>query len=557
MPGLSEADRVAQAHPTVRDMIAKLNTAVTAARDHPQRARLTGTLMKVLTSSDVARALTTGADHEIRHDPDVRQALQGTREVLDHMRDVLQSYKDGLPPKAREQLEATFQDADKYLSSFSQDSSPAFRVTMLSLNRAINSAIFVGVPAAENQKKTLAIFNAAASKSVLRTIGVARRPTTHGPQMLDHFLQRDVVNAQQSVLFGLGLIPKLMKSGPAKERLHAFTHGMGYLSSVAIGSVITAGLAFHGREIKGLLNKLVHGEWQPNLKGGKDGTFGEVAVQRALELGKALVAGDVRGAWDTVATQRWHREFNPVDMPPNTRQAMEHLLDVSGLASQGVRHLRSEMEEKIGELSDSSNWTIGNVEHSFDSIHEAIATLLGESAPVQRTNKDLPSKVLLVALSAAVLAAPMYFLKDNPIGFVDTIANGTLVLMIMAMIAGSSSKNAREAEDAFGAYCGFSLALTPIWAGNLALGDPMEKSWAGMGVGSVVLALVGNLLTAPIGKAASAAVGWAMKTFGTAEAGPSPDTELHDGREPRIRELPADYDESAAMGRRARGSAEP
>jgi hypothetical protein len=44
-----------------------------------------------------------------------------------------------------------------------------------------------------------------------------------------------------------------------------------------------------------------------------------------------------------------------------------------------------------------------------------------------------------------------------------------------------------------------------------------------MGVGSVVLALVGNLLTAPIGKAASAAVGWAMKTFGTAEAAPSID----------------------------------
>jgi hypothetical protein len=348
-----------------------------------------------------------------------------------------------------------------------------------------------------------------------------------------------------------------MKSGHAKERLHAFTHGTGYLSTVAVGSVITAGLAFHGREIKGLLNKLVHGEWQPNLKGSKDGTFGEVAVQRALEFGKALATGDMRGAWNTLATQRWHRELNPVDMPPNTRQAMEHLLDVSGLASQGVKHLRSEMEAKIGQLSDSSNWTIGNVEHSFDSVHEAIATLLGESAPVQRTNKDLPSKVLLVALAAAALAAPMYFLKDNPIGFVDTIANGTLVLMIMAMIAGSSSKNAREAEDAFGSFCGFSLALTPIWAANLALGDKMEKSWAGMGVGSAVLALVGNLLTAPVGKAASVAVGWAMTKLGTAEEGPSPDTELHDNREPRIRELPADYDPSAVTGRHARGSAEP
>ena len=395
-------------------MVAKLNTAVTTARTHPQRARVTNTLMKLFSSTDAVRALTTGADHEIRHDPDVRQALQGTREILDHMQGVLQFYKNGLPAKAREQMEATFKEADRHLKSFSQDSTSTFRVSMLALTRLVNNTVFIGVPAVENQKKTLALYNASASKSTIRAIGLARRPTTHGPQILDHFLQRDLINTQQSILFGLGLIPKLMKTGRAKQQLHAFTHGAGYFSAVAAGSVITAGLAYHGREIKGLLNKLVHGEWQPDLKGAKDGTFGEVAVQRARELGQSLAAGDVHGAWDTVATQRWHREFNNLDMPANTRQALKHLLDVSGLASQGIGHLRSEMEGKIGQLSDSSNWTIGNVEHSFDSIHDAIATVLGESETVQRPNKDLPSKVLLVALAAAVLTAPMYFPEGQP-----------------------------------------------------------------------------------------------------------------------------------------------
>lgn len=554
---LSEAERVAQAHPAVRDMVARLNTAVTTARDHPQRERVASVLMKLLSSTDAVRALTTGADHEIRHDPDVRQALQGAREVLDHMRDVLQRYSDGLPAGARHQLKATFEEADRHLASFSQDSTATFRASVLALTRFVNNTVFVGVPAVENQKKTLALYNASASKSTIRAIGLARRPTTHGPQVLDHFLQRDLINTQQSILFGLGLIPKLMKEGSAKQGLHAFTHGRGYFSAVAVGSVITAGIAYHGREIKGLLNKLVHGEWQPQLKGSKQGTFGEVAVQRALELGRSLAAGDIQGAWDTVARQRWHREFNNLSLPPDTRQALEHLLDVSGLAREGVGHLRSEMEGKIGRLSDSSNWTIGNVEHSFDRIHEGIAMVLGESQPVQRPNKDLPSKVLLVALAAAVLAAPMYFLKDNPIGFVDLAANATFVVMIMAMIAGNSSKNAREAEDAFGSYCGFSLAMTPVWAVNLALGDKMEKSWAGMGIGSVVLGLIGNLLTAPIGKAASAAVGWAATKLGNATAEPLHDVAPDEGREPRIRELPADYDAAAVTRSHAPGPAEP
>jgi hypothetical protein len=556
-PALPEAERVAQAHPAVRDMVAKLNTAITSARDHPQRERVASVLMKFLSTTDSVRALTTGADHEIRHDPDVRQALQGAREVLDHMRHVLQSYKDGLPAKTRRQLEATFKEADRYLRNFSEDSTVTFRVSTLALIRALNTAVFVGVPAVEKQKKTLALYNASASKSVIRSIGLARRPTTHGPQVLDHFLQRGLISTQESILFGLGLIPRLMKEGRAKQRLHAATHSPGYFSAVAVGSVITAGIAYHGREIKGLLNKLVHGEWQPELKGDKIGTFGEVAVQRALELGRSLATGDIRGAWDTVARQRWHREFSNLEMPPNTRQALEHLLDVSGLASQGVGHLRSEMEGKIGQLSDSSNWTIGNAEHSFDRIHEALAAVLGESRPVQRPNTDLPGKVLLVALAAAVLVAPMYFLKDNPIGFVDLVANAAFVVMIMGMIAGNSSKNAREAEDNFGSFCGFSLAMTPVWAINMALGDKMEKSWAAMGVGSVVLGLIGNLLTVPIGKAASAAAGWAVTKLGRAEAEPPPGAGLHDGREPRIRELPEAYDAAAAVRRHAPGTAEP
>ena len=99
--------------------------------------------------------------------------------------------------------------------------------------------------------------------------------------------------------------------------------------------------------------------------------------------------------------------------------------------------------------------------------------------------------------------------------------------------------------------------MTPIWAANMALGDPMEKSWAGVGVGSVVLGLVGNLLTAPIGKAASAAAGWATAKFGSAEAGPPHGTEPHGDREPRIRELPEDYQEAAVTDRYAQGSAQP
>lgn len=77
-----------------------------------------------------------------------------------------------------------------------------------------------------------------------------------------------------------------------------------------------------------------------------------------------------------------------------------------------------------------------------------------------------------------------------------------------------------------------------------------------MGVGSVVLGLIGHLLTAPIGKAASAAVGWALTKLDISETGPSHGTELHDGRGPRTRDLPADYHEPAVTGSHARRSGE-
>jgi hypothetical protein len=183
----SEAERVAQAHPAVRDMVAKLNTAITAARDHPQRGRVASVLTKLFNATDAVRALTAGADHEIRNDPDVRQALQGASEILGHMRDVMQSYGGSLPARTRRQLEAVWKEADQHLSSFAQDSTATFRVSVLALIRLINNTVLVGVPAVEKQEKTLALYNASASKSTIRAIGLARRPTTHGPQVLDHY----------------------------------------------------------------------------------------------------------------------------------------------------------------------------------------------------------------------------------------------------------------------------------------------------------------------------------------------------------------------------------
>jgi len=555
MLATEEAQALARAHPSVRELLATINSAVTQARSHPDHGRVTNFLSSFLKSTDIHRALTTGADDAVRSDPDVRRGLDGARDVLAYMSAVFDQYKSNLPPKARRRLELDIKEAGAFHKTMERDSTWQFRTAVLGSNRVVSNFLLLFSPIVEGQKKTTALYSGSTSKSTLRSVGLGRRKTTHFKQFKDHFIGRDLINDWQGIAFGVGAIHKWLKPGPLKEGWSTVAHHPAFTSLVGVGSVITAAMAFHGPEIKGLLNKMYYGEWEPHLKGIKQGSFGEVAVQRALELGNSLMRGDLPGAWNAAAKGRWHRQAPTIQLPAEVRQALEHIFDISKIASghvevepgrkkPGIGHLRNEMEEKIGTLSDSANWTMGSLERSFDTIHQDLATLLAEPDPPSKSNQDLAQKVLILGLGAAALLAPVYFLKDNPIGFVDLLANAAFVTGVLAMIAANPNSNVREASDTFGSMCGFSLAMLPVWGTNLGLGDPMEESWKGMLIGAAALMLIGNTITAPLGAYAGKGAAFlaGQRGLSATEANQPPNIDNS-----QIRELPEDFDEAAFL----------
>ncbi|WP_143073953.1 hypothetical protein [Roseateles sp. YR242] len=444
---------------------------------------------------DFVRALTTRDDDRIRRDPNVRWALTGARDVIDHMRVVIEENESRLPPPLAKALKARWREADWNLADFAHDASLTSRIAALSTVRAVNTFIFLGVPLMEPQRKTTALYVAVSGKSAVRAIGLGRRATTHAWQVADHFIGRDLINTQQSLLFAIHLIGALMPPGPARDRLERSTSAAPYLTFVGVASVISAMLAFHHKDLSRLLNKLFYGHAAPNLQGRE--TLGDRALRRLGSLRDALM----RDARRTMARPP-AGALKVEDLPSEVQDALQYLLKVSERASHGVRHLGREMQ-KLGTLSDSSAKLFGTVEGSFGRLNESIGLVLG--IPVEsRANDQWVAKAALAVFALGVCVAPAAFLKDNTIGFVDLVANAAFVFLVMAMNAADPHTRLEVSEDDFGQYCGFSLAMTGVWAYNQVKHDPMEKTWASAMQGAAVLTALGNTLSAPSGLA----VGW-------------------------------------------------
>lgn len=480
----------------VEEMLARLNTTIDIARASPQRHAAVAFLRQALSSTDLVRSLTTRDDDLIRGDRHVRVALGGARDLLDHLRRGIEQQHAHLPPTVARGLKARWRDADRRLRNFSLDASLTSRIASLTAIRAVNTFLFLGVPLAETQRKTTALYVATASKSALRAGGLSLRATTHGPQVLDHFVGRDLINSQQSLLFAVHLIGGLMAPGASRDRLEAITTSTPYLALIGVASVISAMLAFHHQDLSRLLNKLFHGHTEPDLQGRE--TLGAQAVRHLADLRDRLM-GDARRSLTQPTTSG---VTHPRDLPADVREALAQLMQVAGDASVGTRHLGHEMR-RLGQLSDSSGKVFGSVEGAFDRLHQSLGVVLDAPA-AQRANEQWLSKSVLAVFSLAACAAPAVFLKDNTIGFVDLVADAAFVFLVMAMNAADPHTRLEVSEDDFGQYCGFSLAMLPVWAYNRSMQDPMESQWTSAMHGAAVLAALGNTLASPTGMA----VGW-------------------------------------------------